>query len=100
MTYLGDADDHVRNVRFEGVHSAGLLVAAKPDANTDVGTAALLVILLHELDLASNMGEVLGHAALGTRDSNFPSVHFRLHCAKRKETDYARREVNLPSSGI
>ena len=83
LTYLGDAGDHVANVRFERVDSARLLGAAEPDSNTDKGTSSLLGVLLHLLELASDVREVLGHLASCTLDCNFPCFHCAGNCKGR-----------------
>ena len=70
-------------MRFERVDSARLLVAAEPNANTDEGTLALLLVLLHLLDLASDVGEVLGHGALGARNSHFSCINRSLNCTHK-----------------
>ena len=80
LTYLGDASDHVINVRFERVDSARLLVAAEPDANADIGARSLLGVLLHLLELTSNVGEVFRHLTSNALDSNFPCIHCSLDC--------------------
>merc|ERR1719420_81211 len=72
---LSDADDHVANVRFKRVDSARLLVAAKPDSNTDEGSGSLLAFLLHLLELTGNMRKVLGYFSSLALDSNFPCIH-------------------------
>ena len=102
-TYLGNASDHVANVGLERVDSAGLLVAAEPDANTDKVTSALLVVLLHLLKLASDVREVLRHSSSLALDSNFPCIHCALnyHIQKfRVSTTIVRTGCHLPSAGI
>jgi len=84
-TYLSDANDHVVNVRLERVNSAGLLVATEPYANTNKSSSSLLVVLLHLLQLASNMGEVLGDFASLSLDNNFPCIHCACNYRKEKE---------------
>ena len=44
---------------FECVNRAGLLGAAEPDADADIGASSLLRRLLHLFELTSDMGEVL-----------------------------------------
>ena len=75
FTYLGDASDHVTNVRFDRVDSTSLLVATEPDANTDEGSLTLLGVLCQLLEFTSNVGEVPLHLTSLALDSNFPCIH-------------------------
>lgn len=84
-TYLGDADDHVADRRFERVDGTGLLLAAEPNANADESTISLLDGLLHFLHLAGNVGEVLGNLTTATFDGNFPGVHSALNCDNKRK---------------
>ena len=61
-------------MRFECIDSAGLLCATEPYANTDVGAVSLLVVLLHLLELAGDVREVLGDFTSLSLDSNFPCI--------------------------
>ena len=71
-------------MRFKRVDSARLLVAAKPDSNTDEGSGSLLALLLHLLELAGNMRKVLGYFSSLALDSNFPCTHGCRNCGKEQ----------------
>lgn len=60
---------------LEGVDSASLLVTTEPNADADECTSALLGCLLHLLDFARHMGEVLGNFTSLALDSNFPCIN-------------------------
>jgi hypothetical protein len=62
-------------VGLEGVDSTSLLVATEPNADADECTSALLGSLLHLLDFARHMGEVLGNFTSLALDSNFSCIH-------------------------
>ena len=96
MTYLGDASDHVANVRFERVDSARLLGATEPDSNTDKGTSSLLGALLHFLELTSDVREVLGHGTSRTLDCNFPCFHCA--CNYRNKANKRGLELSIHKS--
>ena len=71
-------------MRFKRVDSARLLVAAKPDSNTDIGAASLLAVLLHFLELAGNVRKVLGYFSSLALDSNLPCIHGCGNCGKEQ----------------
>ena len=92
-------------MRFKRVDSARLLVAAKPDSNTDEGSGSLLALLLHLLELAGNMRKVLGYFSSLALDSNFPCIHGCRNCGKEQMVRNASnchfgRVKNVPPAGI
>ena len=83
--YLGDAKNHVGDVGLECVDSAGLFDAAKPDANANVGATSLAGGLLHLLQLAGNVREVLGNLTSLALDSDLPGIHLARNCSSQTQ---------------
>ena len=67
-TYLSYTSKHVLDERDESSDRTGLFVRAKPHAEANKVTSSFLLLLLQNLHLNSNVGEVLGHLASWTLD--------------------------------
>ena len=83
LTYLGDTDNHVRNVTFKGVNGASLLVATEPHADSEMGSTSLGCTFREFLDFARQVAEILSNFASGSFHGHFSGLDAHVNCTQK-----------------
>lgn len=84
-TYNGDSNDHVVDLRSEGVDGTLMLVLGVPHLKSNIETWLCLVDVLHHSDINWHVTEVLDGGTSWSSNSDLSSFNYNLDCRKKNK---------------